>query len=64
MDEYLGEGAVKAWLVIAAVFTAIGVLGLLADWDGLTRSAIIGSSTALTAGLVALAVNVARIVRR
>ena len=64
MDECLGEGAVKAWLIIAAIFTSFGVIGLLGEWDGVTRSAIIGSATALTAGLIAIGANVARLVRR
>jgi len=64
VKDYLGQEAVRAWLIIAAIFAAIAVLGLSMDWDGLTRSGIIGGSTALIAGLAAIAANVVRFERR
>lgn len=61
MELCLGREAVKAWLIIAAVFVVIAVVGLLADWDAVTRSGIIGSSIALVAGLLAITANVMRV---
>ena len=64
MKESLGPDAVRAWLVIAAIFVTIGVIGLLGDWAGVTRSAIIGGSIALTAGLLAIASTALGFTRR
>ena len=64
MKEYLGQESVRAWLIISAIFAAIAVLGLAAEWDGLTRSGIIGGSTALIAGLAAITANILRFERR
>jgi hypothetical protein len=64
VKDYLGQEALRAWLIISAVFAAIAVCGLLFDWDGVTRSGIIGGSTSLLAGLAAIAANLMRLERR
>lgn len=64
MKDCVGQDAVRAWLVIATIFVVIGVVGLLGDWDGVTRSAIIGGSIALMAGLLAIATTALGFTRR
>lgn len=54
MKDYLGQEALRAWLIMATLFVLIAVLGLMADWDSLTRSAIIAGSIALFGGLGAI----------
>lgn len=64
VNEFMGEDSVRAWLVIAAIFVSIGVIGLLGNWEGVIRSAMIGGSTALMAGLVAIVLNSVKLGRR
>ena len=64
MKDHAGQEAVRAWLVIAAVFVTVAVIGLLGDWDGLTRSAIIAGSTALFAGGAEIALGIVRVFAR
>lgn len=54
VKDYLGHEAVRAWLIMAAIFAALAAIGLWGEWDGLTRSGIIGGSTALMAGFLAI----------
>src|SRR5262245_39726350 len=61
VKDYLGQEAVRAWLIIAAIFVTFAVVGLLGEWDGLTRTAIIGASISLSAGLMAIAACLVRI---
>jgi hypothetical protein len=63
MEIYLGQDAVRAWLIIASIFLVIAVFGLLVDWDAVTRSGIIGSSIALAAGLLAIAASFMKVGR-
>ncbi len=44
---------------MATLFVLTAVLGLMAEWDGLTRSAIIATTIALMGGLGAMVVNFA-----
>ncbi len=64
VKDHVGQEAVRAWLIIAAVFVTTAVVGLLGDWDGLTRSAIIAGSTALFAGGAEIALSIARVLAR
>jgi hypothetical protein len=64
VEEWFGQKATRAWLGMAAIFAAIAVVGLLMHWDGLTRSGIIACSMTLIAGLLAIAVGLAKVVRR
>ena len=59
MKDYLGQESVRAWLIIATVFVLLAILGLFAEWDGVTRSAIIACTIALLAGLGAMAASFA-----
>lgn len=43
---------------MATLFVLTAVLGLMAEWDGLTRSAIIATTIALLGGLGAMVVSV------
>jgi hypothetical protein len=61
VKDYLGHEAVRAWLIIATIFVTFSVIGLLGEWDGLTRTAIIGASIALSAGLMAIGACLVRI---
>ena len=63
MEQCFGEKATRAWLVMASIFAAIAVTGLLMHWDGLTRSGIIGCSMTLMPGLLAIALGLTKVVR-
>jgi len=64
VQDHVGEQAVRAWLIIAAVFVGTAVVGLLGDWEGITRSAIIAGSIALFAGATEIAFGIVRVVAK
>lgn len=63
MKDSVGQESVRAWLVMATLFVLLAVLGLLAEWDGLTRSAIIASSITLLGALGAMVASFAGLTR-